>query len=120
MLDAHNHSSPGLGRGRRSGAVVQDQLGRLAGPRTVVKPARPRRVPAAAEPSTSPTVEADANPGSPTQAPPAQENKAPSRRLLGLGWTKFLLRGRTFPAYRNCSCRFKTRSEKTVSCFRQG
>lgn len=38
-----------------------------------------------AGPSTSPNVEADANPRSPTQVPPVQENKAPSRRLLGLG-----------------------------------
>lgn len=38
-----------------------------------------------AGPPTSPNVEADANPRSPTQVPPVQENKAPSRRLLGLG-----------------------------------
>lgn len=68
---------------------MQDQPGQLAGqdpgPQTVANPARLRWVPVSAGPSLSPNMEAEAKPSSPTQVPPAQENQAPSRRLLRLG-----------------------------------
>lgn len=64
-------------------------MGQLAGHdailQTTASPVRLGWVPVSAEPSTSPIMGAEAEPGSPTQVPPAQENRGLSRRLCRLG-----------------------------------
>lgn len=70
-------------------AVVQNQVGQLAGHhailQTTASAVRLGWMPVSADPSTSSNMGAEAEPGSPTQMPPAQEDRAPRRRLHGLG-----------------------------------
>lgn len=70
---------------------MQDQVSHLW---PTVSPERPRWVPISAEPSASPNMGAEAKLGRPTKVPPAQETKAPSRRLHrpGLDQIPFQLR----------------------------
>lgn len=70
-------------------AVVQNQVGQLAGHhailQTTASAVRLGWVPVSTDPSTSSNMGAEAEPGSPTQVPPAQEDSAPRRRLHRLG-----------------------------------
>ena len=70
-------------------AVVQNQVGQLAGHhailQTTASSVRLGWVPFSADPSTSSNMGAEAEPSSPTQVAPAQEDRAPRRRLRRLG-----------------------------------